>query len=914
MNQELIYKFNFSRLKVAKEIELFTSGRVINATLKTEDSYGNIILNELKSIDILENRNILKFDGFYGKEYELTIYGTDISYETVRDIKVLELDQLQFKAGEDAPHEQMISRAVDNSKVSASTNCEIVYENTPDKALDGNMNTYFLSESYENQEFGDFVIQLEKPYLINNLEFKTNSSEQGKIKSYSLLYKSFAEDTWKEVYTDSGNLNSDKSKPFEVIFAKELCIRVFESGEKKMYISQINILKYASLKDEIYGLFSEENRSQLASDVTQEMIQDLQERVIYTEDYMRFLEVASDLYIERYSLLPNVIDIPLEKESIINKVSFRADNKMIKSALRYTDSLGVKRVKRLYWYIENKIDGVITVGVEEFVGKLRIHTNKAELLIYGTSEAELVEFETLPIDRFSLKEERDSKIDTSYSFVSEDSLESSMITDREYIIDEIKLQTDEEVKVFVKDIGRSTRLSWDEYAEKQEYIEIGTIQNNYLKLPNRYFTKEIKLRSQSGKSYINKMEIYQYNSIAEEVENLFLDNSYSKLKEDVTLDIILDIESRIKIDGKYIEKVKLAKSLFVESNLIEEIEFNFDSERILDEIKFITLGNPYRVEVIYENPAGDVLRKDCNFTIDDEQVTVTLGKIHAVKLEMKVHALDRVYKVKANSYSVNDYLVDTDIDEEFSILDNLDDVKIVQNGIYTDYKITLNKDEMIYKFKANSKADIFVKDIFSGEYIEFKEDAGVLETRKSYLIKEFVYRAYNHLAKDSALEGLKGYRVSKVKLAVDNLFKDLECTELSDFITYDYILGLEKAIVSNVEYLAKLKKAKDMFTSDLEYIEQPILLNRNFSVNKVIINFNEEIENIFEYKLFFKDINGEFIEIENIVMNDLNSKTEIELGFEDISSEELKVILKLSESESWKFAVAYEEYRELNTK
>ncbi|MGL5544325.1 MAG: discoidin domain-containing protein [Cetobacterium sp.] len=914
MYQELIYKFNFSRLKVAKEIELLTSGRVINATVKTEDSYGNTILNELKGVEVLEEKNILKFDAFYGKEYELTIYGTEISYENIRDIKVLEENQLQFKFGEDVPHENILDTVMDSSKMEASSTANTIGNNTTDKALDGNINTYFLGQKNEFDDEIDFFVDLGEAALINRIEFTTNSGEEGKVKNYKLLYKSFSGDEWKEIYAKSNEESTKKSCSFETVLAKEICIKSYESGENKIYISQIEILKYRSLKDEILGLFLENNKSQLADDVTQDMIVDLQERVIYTEDYMRMLEVASDLFIEKYSLNPISLEIPLAGESIINRISFKSSRDMIKSTLRYTDSLGIKRVKRLYWYVENKVDGIITIGVEEFVGKLRVHTTKAEILIYGTDEAELVEFETLPIERFSLRAESENKIDLDYSFFSEVNPEETLIIDREYIIDEIRLNTDEEVRVFLKDVGRSTRLSWDEYAEKQEYIEIGTVYNNSLKLPHRYFTKEIKLRSQSGRSYIKNLEIYQYNSIAEEVENLFTDDSYTNLKENVTLDIILDVESRIKIDGKYIEKVKLAKTLFVQNNLIEEIEFNFESERILDEIKFITLGNPYRVEVIYQNPSGDILRKDCKFKIDDEEVTVEIGKIYATKLEMKVHGLDRVYKAKMNSYSMNDYLVGTDMDEEFSILENIEDIKTVQNGIYTDYKITLFKEELVYKFKANSKADIFIKDVFSGEYIEFKEDAGVLETKKSYLIKEFIYRAYNNLSKESVLEGLKAYKISKVKLALDNLFKDSECTQISDFVTYDYILDLEKAIVSNNEYLVKVRKAKDMFTSGLECIEQIIYPNSNLTVNGMIINLNENLENRFECKLFFKDFNENFIEIENIVMNDLSSKKEIELRFAGISSKELKLTLKLSESESWKFAVAYEDYKELSTK
>lgn len=914
MYQELIYKFNFSRLKVAKDIELQTSGRVINATVKTKDSYGNTLLNELKSVEVLGEKNLLKFEAFYGNEYELTVYGTDVSYENIRDIKVLEEDQLQFKFGEDVPHESLLDTAMDRANMMASSTANIVENNTTDKALDGNINTYFLGQKNPSDEDIDFIIDLGETALINRVEFTTNSDEEGKIKAYKLLYRSFSGDEWKEIYSKSNEEFNRKSCIFETVLAKEICIRVSESGENKIYISQIEILKYRSLKDEVFGLFLENNRSQLAVDVTQDMIVNLQERVIYTEDYMRMLEVASDLFIEKYSLSPTVVEIPLTGESIINRVSFKAGRDMIKATLRYVDSLGVIRVKRLYWYVENKVDDVITIGVEEFAGRLRVHTAKAELLIYGTNEAEVVGVEILPLENFYLREETENTINLEDSFISEQNPKDTLILTQEYLLSEVRLLTNEEVKVFVKDTGRSSRLSWDENAESKEYVEIGKIENNRLKFPQKYFTKEIKLTSQSGQSYIKYLEVDQYNSIEEEVENLFRDDTYTSLKEDVTFEMILDIESRVKEDGKYISKVKMAKSFFIQNSLVEEFDLNFTEPKIFDQIRFITLDNPYKVELIYENPTGDILRRDCAFKIDDEEVTVTFEKIYATKAKLKVHGIERGYKVKTNIFSVNNYVVENDAEEEFALFERISEVKTTQNGIYTDYIITLDKEELIYKFKTLSRADIFIKDMLSGNYVEFKEDADVLESRKGYLVKEFIYRSYNNLSKESALENLKAYKISKVKLGVDSLFRDNECTTLSDFVTFDYILELEKNIVSSIAYKLKVEKAKEILTSDIQYLEYTLETNPTLRINSLNLNFTEKLESVFDFKLYSKTLSGETLQIDRFALIDLEDGKHIILNFDEIYSQELKVMLKISEAESWKFAVAYEEYSELSTK
>ncbi|MGL5053090.1 MAG: discoidin domain-containing protein [Cetobacterium sp.] len=907
MYGQVIYKFSFSRFKVAKEIQFFTDRKIINATVKTIDSYGNIILNELKNIKIDEKNTTLSFDYFYGKDYEVTLFGDDISYDNISDIEVLELDQLQFKVGDDAPHKEMLNKLMDKSKMNAISNSGFSGNNSPEKAIDSNVNTYFLSESYESLGFGEFLIDLGDVALIDNIEFLTNSNEDGKIKSYKFMYRTSSSDTWKEIFSELDNNSTKKNKTFETVLAKELCIKVLDSGYKKVYIAEVNVFKYCSLENEVYDLFLVDNKSQLREDVTQDMIVDLQERATYTESYMRLLEVASDLYIERENLIPKALKISLNGESVINRIAFKADRNMIKSEIRYKDCFGILRVKRLYWYVENKVDGIITIGVEEYAGRLRVHTDSAEILVYGTENAEFVSVETLPLDNFSLREEKDNRIDLKASYSSENKTEENLLIKKEYLLSEIRTSKTGDAKIFVKDTGRSSRLSWDDLPEKKEYVEIGTLKNNVLKLEKAYFTDEIKIESSSGERYLENIELYQYNSIGDEVENLYLNDNYLELKENIDFETILDVESRVKNDGIYIEKVKKAKALFIENSLTEEIELQFEDGKILSEIKVRTLEKAYRVELAYENRAGDILRKDCNFKIDEEneELTINFEKIYAVKIKLKIHGIDRAYKPKTDALSIESYLVSVDTDEEFSFNNQNSTVRVSQKGSYTDYFIALNKEEVFYKFKISSKSNIFIKDMFTGNYIEFKENVGFLENDKGYLVKEFIFRVYNNLSEESSLENLKAFKISKLKLAIDSLFIG---EELAKFVTFDYITELEKAVVQSQEYLAKLKIAKDIIKSEIEDTKYKLLTNKNLPIKSLVLSFNDEIENIFEYKLYSKDLLENIIEIEDFSIDVLENRKEIRLSFNEIYSTQLEIVLKIAEVEASKFAVAYEEY------
>ncbi|MGL5428238.1 MAG: hypothetical protein ACRDAS_10030, partial [Cetobacterium sp.] len=80
------------------------------------------------------------------------------------------------------------------------------------------------------------------------------------------------------------------------------------------------------------------------------------------------------------------------------------------------------------------------------------------------------------------------------------------------------------------------------------------------------------------------------------------------------------------------------------------------------------------------------------------------------------------------------------------------------------------------------------------------------------------------------------------------------------------------------------------------------------------LNFTEKLESVFDFKLYSKTLSGETLQIDRFALIDLEDGKHIILNFDEIYSQELKVMLKISEAESWKFAVAYEEYSELSTK
>ncbi|MGL5230187.1 MAG: hypothetical protein ACRC8F_05140 [Cetobacterium sp.] len=277
--------------------------------------------------------------------------------------------------------------------------------------------------------------------------------------------------------------------------------------DKKLICKNVHYDNCA-LREEIFNMFLLKNTLELSPNTSYETLIELQKRIKYDENYLRLLEIAIELFIEKEKITPKIIKIPLLKECVINKIVLELTKPALKIVIRYIDSLGIERNKRLYWYDENQKENKVTIGLEKFIGKLRIHTAEAKILVYGDSDIKLKNYETLSLEKFFVKNDEKKLINLDHSYMSNLYLGEILILNNEYLVSGIRIMTDEPIRVFVKDIGRSTRLSKDELAELAEYIEIGEIKNNYLEFSKPYLTNEIKLKSKSGKSYIKNTKIF----------------------------------------------------------------------------------------------------------------------------------------------------------------------------------------------------------------------------------------------------------------------------------------------------------------------------------------------------------------------------------------------------------------------
>ncbi|MGL4971140.1 MAG: discoidin domain-containing protein, partial [Cetobacterium sp.] len=190
---------------VMNQIKVQTSGKVYKTEVVYNDEHNNEIRLQAKEIETREEEVVLTFPNFYCDRFNLMLDG-DISEELIQNIKITQLNQNNFFEDKD------IDVRLDKSQLTAVSNCGQFEDNSPDKVLDGNNETYFHSLTYSGS-YGDFVIKLEQEYVVDRLRFITRGDNEGqgngRIRAYEVLYKNSGSTEWKKVFEElsdqSGN-------------------------------------------------------------------------------------------------------------------------------------------------------------------------------------------------------------------------------------------------------------------------------------------------------------------------------------------------------------------------------------------------------------------------------------------------------------------------------------------------------------------------------------------------------------------------------------------------------------------------------------------------------------------------------------------------------------------------------------
>lgn len=952
---------NNEKHQILNRFSYETSGvGIYRATVNYEDRYGN---KKSKTSNNILN-NIITFENFYGKDLELTLYGPNNETEIVITT-ILESQDSYYLTTD-------LERSIDRTNLVAESGCGVYSGNLgPDKAIDNYENTNFHSTRYS--EYGDFYITNPEPQVVDELHLLTRNTSLGRVENYTVLYKESSNEEWLVVgeSINEGLAGNWRNIKFNPIFASNICIRVNKSNENHVLIYDLQFLKYNTLEDDLKSLFEDEDQTILKESVTLDILESLEARISTTKAYILMFNKALELFIN--SLNPLNLTIDILNESVMNQIKLLSNKKILKAIVKTSDAYNNEIV-----FDAINIDGQESQYILDFnyfYGKTLI------LSLYGVSleESDIsnLEITALEQDQFIATEDVDTRLNKSImeaksgcghyaSDVPSKAIDGNMDTSFHsstyssevgygdfylnfggvFLIDRVMFYTrvshNGRIKTYKILYKTSSVDEWKEiYEEPAE--KSGVLREALFKT---ILATEICVRVTNGHNnfiVINEIDIFKHNQLEDEINSLFIDNDYKILADGVTLEQIDSLDERITTES-YQEKIEIARSLYIDGLTPKIFELPLGGYKIFNRINFVTDERILRIALKYQDSLLNTHIKVCNYTKNDESISIEIGKIFTKKAELLISGVERIYKVSTNNLNIDDY--SSKVDEDTTIDLSLGELSASHNhsslerardkdlnlsfhsGIYSDKGYT----DLILKFtdeylidrgqllsyRSNSSGlvnsyKLMVKDLLTEEYVVLGESSyseiyinewKTIKSNSPFLTNEIVFRVTDSVNKWAIINEVELYRYNQLKDEINNLFVDSECSILKDEISYEQILEVEKKITVTTEYVSKIQRAKELFLEKLTPATFTIDYNHNIVLNSLEILFKEKPEYIYTYKLEYVNSLNENKYVENLNISE-DSSTKAIATFNEIFTNKIIVKVYMKSFELWKFSCAH---------
>ncbi|MGL4803015.1 discoidin domain-containing protein [Cetobacterium sp.] len=949
-----IIEYVSNEFKVVESFNFITEESIYRVRAMYLDKYGNE--KSIETENISENK-IVTFEKFYAKDITFTIFASvDI---TNAEIVEREINQDDYYAQRD------IDTRIDKSRLLASSGCGVYGDLGADRAIDGDEATNFHSNEYSSIGYGDFYLKNSLPKVIDRINILTRPNSLGRIDNYKVLYKERSSEEWLEIgeSINEGMAGNWRNIKFNPVFASEICIRVTRSNDNFVIIYEMDLFEYNKLSDILKDLFIDAECTQLKETVTLEILDEIESRLGTTEEYLNLFKNAKLLYINR--LEPYKFEVQTENKSVISTLRLSNIGRVLKGQIKYIDEHGYEKFSNSLKIEENSSE--TTIEFEKFYG------NSFELSLYGPIEQNgSIEVIEIPQDEFYANEDIDVRIDKSiitakslcgqYSnnspiYAIDNNSETTFHSadyrnygtgeygdftlelDNVKLINRVKFQTrssyNGRIKAYEILYKTSSTEEW-----KKVYEQLAEESGDFREAAFKpVLASEICIRVTDGHNYFvvfHEIDLFKYNTLEEKISNLFTDETQTVIKDSVTLEDIENLEIGL-ITESYINTLKKAKELYIDSLIPEEFEVPLSENTVLDEIVFVCEQRILRVCLSYENSLGKNVVIRCNPVIDEENITLNFRKILTKKAKILMYGADRIHKVKNNSYLLSEFCINEDIDTRVSVenlqvssnnedssypLTNMFDKDIdtrFHSRNYNDYvqvNLKLDKEYLIDRlrlisFRSNTsglinKFNVLVKDLNQENWIEFGsydvesyKNEWLMVENIPYLTDEICVRVEDSVNKWVIINELELFIHNLLEDSINNLFEDSNFVSLKPEIKYEEILELEKKCLVTKEYKEKIKKAKNIYLKRIQPISFKIKNNSCEILNSIDVLLREEADFIYDIKLFFKNHFSELEEIEEKIIS-LNENGKIKVQFSEIFTDELKVEVYINEYEKWK--------------
>ena len=167
-----------------------------------------------------------------------------------------------------------------------------------------------------------------------------------------------------------------------------------------------------------------------------------------------------------------------------------------------------------------------------------------------------------------------------------------------------------------------------------------------------------------GNTQLSKeeIEIFMFNYLSVEIENLFLDEEYTQLKPEVTIEQVIELQNKTNLTQEYIDKLSIAKNILIGGMMEKIIKYISGDFKIVESFNFITEASIYRVRATYVDKYG--YEKTIETENISENKVITFEKFYAKDITFTIISTSEISNVEIREIELNqdDYYAQSDID------------------------------------------------------------------------------------------------------------------------------------------------------------------------------------------------------------------------------------------------------------
>ncbi|MGL5595625.1 MAG: discoidin domain-containing protein, partial [Cetobacterium sp.] len=354
----------------------------------------------------------------------------------------------------------------------------------------------------------------------------------------------------------------------------------------------------------------------------------------------------------------------------------------------------------------------------------------------------------------------------------------------------------------------------------------------------------------------DEIEIFMFNYLSVEIENLFLNEEYTELKPEVTIERVIELQKKTSLTQEYIDKLSIAKNILIGGMMGEIIEYVSNEFKVVESFNFITEESIYCVRATYLDKYGN--EKSIETENISENKIVTFEKFYAKDIAFTIFASVDITNAEIIEREINqdDYYAQRDIDTR------IDKSRLLASsgcGVYGDLGAdrAIDGDEAT-NFHSNEYSSIGYGDFYLKNSLPKVIDRINILTRPNslgridnykVLYKERSSEEWLEIA-ESINEGVSGnwrnikfnpvfaseicirvtrsndnfviiyemdlFEYNKLSDILKDLFIDAECTQLKETVTLEILDEIESRLGTTEEYLNLFKNAKLLYINRLE--------------------------------------------------------------------------------------------------